>query len=206
MERRADRTVGPLAVPATIGETLPDQPLDDGRDVDTEVSAVGHRTAVDALLDLTLPKGLVVVVPSCVGPHQLGGAARPLGGRVGPEMAQLAQSVGGCGPGLAHLFPLLEVEPGGYESTSRPLAVLVLVCEELRSPTFRLHLGPLGRPFRLGGVQQVTHHLPPDRRVRVEEPSDHRSVVSHDSSRLSAPARVTTSHWSRRPTRATARR
>jgi hypothetical protein len=55
VERRADRAVGPLAIPAAVGEALADQPFDNGRDVDSEISAVGNRAAIDALLDL--PRG-----------------------------------------------------------------------------------------------------------------------------------------------------
>src|SRR5262245_45622904 len=76
-EGRANRTVGPLTVPAAIVKTLTDQPVDNGRDVDAEIGAVSNGSAVDALLDLALPVGLAGVVPPRVGADQFDGTFGP---------------------------------------------------------------------------------------------------------------------------------
>jgi len=168
-----ERTVCPFAVPAAIGLDLADEPVDDRRNVDAEIGAVGNGAAVDALLDFALPIGLAAFVPAGMRADQVDGSLGPLGRRVETEFPELRQRKAGCRPGLALRGPLVLVETGGDEGAARPLAVIVLMREKPGAPTFGLHLGPFGFPQRLWSVQQVAHHLPPDCGIRCEKPVNH---------------------------------
>src|SRR5581483_1890871 len=91
VEGRADRAAGPLAVPAAVIETLTGEALDQGRDVDPEVGPVGHGPAVDALLDLALPVGLVALLPARAGADEPDGSPGPVRRRIEPELPPLRQ-------------------------------------------------------------------------------------------------------------------
>lgn len=77
------------------------------------------------------------------------------------------------------LPPFARIETGGDKRAARPLPVFVLVGEKPGSPALGFHLGTLRHPLRLRGVEQVAHHLPPDRWVGIEKPVDHRASASH---------------------------
>src|SRR5206468_5808047 len=53
IERRPRRAVGGLAVPAAVGQLLPQEPVDDAPDVLAEPSGARRHLAVDAGLDLS---------------------------------------------------------------------------------------------------------------------------------------------------------
>ena len=89
VERGPHRSVLRLAVPATVGESLPQDALDDRGDVDPEVGAGLDRPAVDARLDLAVEVPLTGVLPAPVlgderdraaGPPRTRGRARGSGG------------------------------------------------------------------------------------------------------------------------------
>src|SRR5690242_10292020 len=84
----------------------------------------------------------------------------------------------GSRPRLAHVVPLAGLETERDEGAARPLPVLVLAGQEPGSPALGRHRGPLRPPLRLRGVEQVTHYLPEDRRVGVEQPVDHLGTIS----------------------------
>ncbi len=179
VKRRADRAVGPLAIPATVALTLANQPFDNGRDVDPEISAIGHGPAVDALLDFALPVGLAVVIPSRVGADQFDCPASALRSGIEAELPKLRQGKARSRPRLADLLPLTTREIVGKERTAGPLAVRVLVGEQPCSPALDLHPGPLRLPCRFRRVGKVAHHLPTDRWVGVEKPFDRRVGAGH---------------------------
>ena len=63
-ERRAHRAVGALTVPAAVVLSLFNQPVHNGRDIDTEVRPVCDRSAVNALLYFAFPKRLTTFIPA----------------------------------------------------------------------------------------------------------------------------------------------
>jgi AraC-like DNA-binding protein len=66
-ERRTLRAIGPLAVPAAVGQPLAHQSVDNGRYVDPEIGAVGYDPAIDAFLDLAGPERLITLFPVGIG-------------------------------------------------------------------------------------------------------------------------------------------
>jgi hypothetical protein len=53
-------------------------------------------------------------------------------------------------------------------STSGPLAIVTLERDQAGSPALCCDSGALFNHVLFGSVDQVAHHLPPDRRIRVE--------------------------------------
>ena len=51
-----------------------------------------------------------------------------------------------------------------------PVAVRPLLAEELRAPSFEGHARPRGGHDLGRLVEEVPHHLPADRRIRIEQP------------------------------------
>src|SRR5262249_29244362 len=162
--------VGPLTVPATIALTLADQPVDDARDVDPEIGPVGNSPAVDALLDLALPVRLAGVIPARIGADQFDGTPGSVRRRIETELPEWLQRKARGRPRLPAFFPLALLETGRDKGAARPLPVIVLMGKEPGSPALGLDLGPLRRPLRFRNVEQVAHHLPPDRWVGVKQP------------------------------------
>src|SRR5262249_45942826 len=106
VERGAHGAPLALAVPAAVLEPLAHQPLDDRRDVDAEVRAVGDGPPVDALLDLALPVGLAVVLPAGVLADRGDGVPDAIRRRVEAELAQLRERPRRGRPRLAGLAPV----------------------------------------------------------------------------------------------------
>ncbi|MEZ5284867.1 MAG: hypothetical protein R2712_08675 [Vicinamibacterales bacterium] len=125
MERRADRSVLGLAVPAAVLQLLAEQTFDDGGDVQAEVGAERHGAAVDARLDLAVEEPLPRVLPAAVVAHRRHGAAYPVVRRVDAERVQEMQRWQRRGPGLSLAPP--PASPIGREARApRPLTVRIL--------------------------------------------------------------------------------
>ena len=165
-ERRDRRAVLGLAVPAAVGELLPEQPVHQRADVLAEVGADRDDDTVDARLDLAgeerVAGPLVRRVPALPGdmvPHELG---RPPGLRalgVEPQKPQQLERVHRVRP---------VVRPGA----ARPPAVVALQREQPRAPPLGRDLRPLRRDDALGFVREVPHDRPADRGVGVQQPVD----------------------------------
>ena len=91
VERRTDRAVLGLAVPAAIIQALPNESLYHRGHVYAEVGAVGKGHTIDARFDLPLPVGLMVMLPAAIGADQLHHTPGPIRARIEPELAKLGQ-------------------------------------------------------------------------------------------------------------------
>ena len=157
VEGPARRAVLLLAVPAAVGHLLGEEPVDDALHVLAEVVADRDRRAVDARLDLAVEERQLVVLPAHVLADQLD---RVLNARVGRDRAELPK----------HDQRRLRAGPLGEVRARAPVPVGLLEVEQPGGPALGGDLGALTGDHlgRLAG--QVTHHLPTDRGVGVEQP------------------------------------
>ena len=90
---------------------------------------------------------------------------------------------GGSSRGVAFRYAAGDEQkqrPGrGRPATGRPLAFRAPAGEQLRDPALLERALPLLLPDRGRLVEQVTHHLPADRRVALEQPADYGRVSVH---------------------------
>src|SRR5207247_9117175 len=89
-----------------------------------------------------------------------GAPSHPLAPRVHTERAQQLQRVLGGDPGVR------------YERGAAPMAIRSLKVQQAGPPTLRGHTRSLTRNGRVRLGDQVAHDLPPNRRIRVEQPLD----------------------------------
>ena len=144
-----------------------------GRHVHAEVRARRDDVAVDARLDLALeepmvcPRGLEVgIPPGGVLPDKADGATRLVALGIEPQPAQELEHVEGVGE-IARPRP------------ATPLAVGRLEREQPGAPALGRDPRPLGGDDVRRLVGQVAHHLPADRGIGVEQPSDDRHAVRY---------------------------
>lgn len=174
-------TLHPVAVPTSIRELVLDEPLDQAAHVGAQPGAVGKRVRVDAAVDFATPVRQVVVLPAAVHGQLL---RRPRqDGRIDPPFPQRVQRPGGGGVGLtlavigmihrARIRPRGEVRPAG------PLAVPILQLQQPGTHPLRRDPRPGRRPHHITLLRQITLHLPAQRRVGVEQPSQQCLVKSH---------------------------
>ena len=139
MERRPRRALDPLAVPAAVGQSVLEEPVDDAGDVGAEPQTVRERPGVDAAVDLAAPVRQVVVLPAAVRGEQFGRAALTQDSGVEAPLPQRVQRPRRRRPRLPGTFCRLgavEVEVCGEERAARPLAVRVLEREKARAEAF----------------------------------------------------------------------
>src|SRR3954447_694539 len=178
VERRDGRALLGLTVPAAVLQLLTRQTRAERVDVGPEVRAGRQGAPVDARLDLAVEVRLAVVLPTTVLRHQGGGLARGTARRVEAELTQDRKAGKGGGPRLAVAevrriarSPLVR-DPLGKARAARPLTVGVAQPEQPRAPALGLDPRSLGAHLVVGGVGEVTKHLPPDRRVSLHQPVD----------------------------------
>ena len=171
-----------LAVPAAVLELIGEQASDDAVDVGTEVGAEGHRVAVDAGFDLAVEERQVVVLPAAVRGHQRGHLPSGLGCRVQPEGVELQHHRQRRRPGLAAVLgafgeveTLERVAPAGEAGTAQPLTIRVTSGQQTRTPALVRHPPALSHHVVSRRAGQIAHDLPPDRRIGVEQPLQHRN-------------------------------
>ena len=127
VERRSRRALDPVAVPAAVGQSVFEEPVDDAGDVGAEPHAVGDRPGVDAAVDLAAPVRQVLVLPAAVLGEKLSRAALAQDSGVEAPLPQRVQRPGRRRPRLTGTF----VTPRDRRS---------------RSPQGRTRRRPTGRP------------------------------------------------------------
>ena len=102
MERRSRRAFDPLTVPAAVGQSMLEEPVDDPGDVGAEPHTGSHRPGVDAAIHLAAPERQVVVVPAAVLGEKFNRAALTQDTGVEPplrnEFSVQVVAVQGCPP------------------------------------------------------------------------------------------------------------
>jgi len=74
---------------------------------------------------------------------------------------------------LTELLELAPIETLRRERAAGPLAVIVLQRQQLRTKPLGFDLGALFRPLLDRSADDITKHLPTDRRIGVQQPFDH---------------------------------
>jgi hypothetical protein len=171
VERRARRAVGGLAVPAAVGQLLAEQALDDALHILAEVSAARRDLSVDAGLDLAGEEGVAVIVRRTLPGHAVTGethrAARLVARGIETHVPQQRQDVHGR-------------VPAAVPRRAAPVTVQSLLRKQLAAPALRRDLGALGGDLVRRRTDQVSHHLPADRRVGIEEPLNNRRLCHRE--------------------------
>jgi hypothetical protein len=165
VERGSRRAVGGLAVPAAVGQLLAEQPVDDAVDILAEAGAARRHLAVDAGFDLAREEGILVAFPRPASPpcHAIADEAhrapRLAARGIETHFAQQRQHVHrGIPPAV----------PG----RATPPAIDRLQREQPRTSALARDPRALDCDIFRGRVGQIPHHLPADRRVRIEQPVD----------------------------------
>src|SRR5262249_31621552 len=169
VERRPRRAVRGLAVPTAIGQLLSEQPVDDTPDVLAEVRATRAHLSIDTGLHLTGEEGIAVTL--------LRAATLP-GHAVTDEAHRAARLVA---RGIETHVPEQRQDvhsgvPPAVPRHAAPPPVGPLESEQPRARALGGDPRALCRNLVLGRADQVTHHLPADRRVRIKQPPYHRSL------------------------------
>src|SRR5262249_25407916 len=157
VERGAHGAALGLAVPAAVGELLTGEPLEETMARLAEVAAERDGRAVDAGLHLAVEEGRVPVPRPPRHPLADALDRRARGGARGVD-AELPQEL----QGVQRRLP--------RPRTLAPATVRELAPEELRSPALGGDPRALGGDALRGLAGEVAHHLPADRRIRVEQP------------------------------------
>ena len=168
VERRAQRAVLLLAVPAAVVHPLAEHALDQRLDVDAEVGARLDGATVDARLDLAVEVALLVVLPASVLRDQCDRLSSAVRRGVEPEQLQRLQCVHGGGPRLG--FPAAPPIVAGEAGTAVPEPVRVLEPEQPRAPALVLDASALDRDHLGLRVVEIAPDLPADGRVALEQP------------------------------------
>src|SRR5258707_310155 len=164
-DRRVERgslTARGVAVPAAVAQLLLKQTVGETIACLAEIRADPKHPPVDAGLDLAfeerrvaelLPTGAAVA-------HVVDGRSHPIARRVDTEISQQLERVLGGDPGAR------------YERRAAPMAVRSLKVQQPSPPTLGGHTRSLTRNGRVRLGDQVAHDLPPNRRIRIEQPLD----------------------------------
>jgi hypothetical protein len=165
VERRAGRVGRRLAVPTTVTELLAEQAVHDTADVLPEVRAYRRDLRIDARLDLAGEERIVVALGRTAATP-----CHPIAHATNRTTCLDTRGV------ESHVIEQREDVHRGIPATvprrAAPAAVRRLEREQARAYSLACDLRPLGSD-RLGRrVGQVGHHLPANRRIRVEQPFD----------------------------------
>ena len=171
VERGAGGTEFDVAVPSAVVELLGEEPVDDAVHVFAEGVADRDDHPVDAGLDFAVEVGLAGVVPGDVIADSSDRIARFGARRVGAERTEEHEGVVGAGPGLPGVVGFAAL--GGVVDAAVPQAGGPLQGEDLAAPPLGRDPCPLSVDELVGRIEKVTHHLPADRRVRIEQPIGH---------------------------------
>src|SRR5690606_29590917 len=144
-----------------------EQALNDALHILPEISACRRDLTIDAGFHLANKEGVALVCLPALPRHAVSDECQRtlclLALRIETHIAQQRQDVHG---GVPPAIPC--------HATPRP--VLTLHGEESRSPALGGDLRPLCRHFRRWRIDQVSHHLPADRRVRIKQPVYNRTL------------------------------
>lgn len=166
MEGRADGAPLGLAVPAAVGELLPDQPINHLVHALAKVGADGHGHAVDAGLHLAIEEKLVAFLPAAVVTDLADSPPGFGAGRVQAELAQQQEAVGGCRPRLPVRIIILRRPV----RAAVPLPVGALQCKEPGAPAGGGNPLPFGGNLLRRRISEVVQYLPADCGIGIKQP------------------------------------
>src|SRR5258707_11198312 len=127
-----------------------------------EVRTDRKDPSVDTGLDLAFEERRVaeLLAPGAAVAHLVDGPSHPIARRVHTEIPQQLERVLGGDPGVL------------YERRAAPMAIGSLKVQQTSPPTLRGDMRSLTRNGRVRLGDQIPHDLPPNRRIRVEQPID----------------------------------
>src|SRR4051812_45750282 len=127
-----------------------------------EIRADGEHAAVDARLDLALEERRIaeLLTPRATLAHESDGASYAIVLRVHAEIPQQLQRVKRRGPGARD------------KRRATPMAIRSLQIEQAGAPPLLRHTRTFAPDGCVGLAGEIAHHLPPNRRIGVEQPID----------------------------------